>query len=137
MMDCKKINENLFLASASASKDFDGLKRIGITHIVCLAGKSWFPDSFVYFRQHFQDHEDQELMDYLPEIFKFLDSLGKNDKVMIHCQGGVSRSPTVVIGYLMYKEKLSYSDAYDKVRSIRPGIKIKKSFQDQLENMKV
>ena len=36
--------------------------------------------------------------------------------VLVHCLAGVSRSVTVTVAYLMYKNRLTLNDAYDHVR---------------------
>ena len=45
-----------------------------------------------------------------------------NKKVLVHCAAGISRSSTVVIGYLMYKWKLPLKTAFKICRDKRPGI---------------
>jgi protein-tyrosine phosphatase len=38
------------------------------------------------------------------------------DKVFVHCAAGMSRSATIVIAYLMWKQKMLLSDAIDFVK---------------------
>ena len=42
-----------------------------------------------------------------------------NGKVLIHCQAGISRSPTIVIAYLMKVNKLTMNNAYNEVKDKR------------------
>lgn len=53
--------------------------------------------------------------------------------VLVHCNAGVSRSSSIVIGYLMFREGLSFSDAYDQVKLARPSIRPNPGFYQQLE----
>ena len=55
-----------------------------------------------------------------------------NTSVLIHCQGGVSRSPTITIAYLMHLNKLTLKDAYDFVKTKRPCIAPNLNFMGQL-----
>jgi dual specificity MAP kinase phosphatase len=55
-----------------------------------------------------------------------------NSKVLVHCQAGVSRSPTIVIAYIMKKYSLNLNEAYSKVREMRPIIAPNLIFMSQL-----
>lgn len=54
-------------------------------------------------------------------FFQMEDEAIRNEsKVLVHCQAGVSRSPTIVIAYLMHKYNMRMNDAYARVRDMRP-----------------
>ena len=55
--------------------------------------------------------------------------------VLIHCQGGVSRSPTVTIAYLMHVNKQPFKEAYEFVKMKRPCIAPNLNFMGQLYEM--
>ena len=55
-----------------------------------------------------------------------------NAKVLVHCQAGISRSPTIVIAYLMKKEKKEFQTVYNEVKAIRPIIEPNFKFYIQL-----
>lgn len=62
-----------------------------------------------------------------------LESARENrSSVLVHCQGGVSRSPTVVISFLMHLKKLSLTEAYQFVKEKRPCIAPNLNFMGQL-----
>ena len=50
----------------------------------------------------------------------------------VHCKAGVSRSPTIVIAYLMYACRMSLSEAYSTVRAVRPVISPNLDFMGHL-----
>ncbi|MBS0616399.1 MAG: dual specificity protein phosphatase family protein [Verrucomicrobia bacterium] len=50
------------------------------------------------------------------------DALNADQKVLIHCRGGVSRSPTVLIAYLMKEFGVTHDQALNYVRSRRRGV---------------
>lgn len=61
------------------------------------------------------------------------DEIMRGNNVLIHCAQGISRSATVVIGYLMKYNKMSYSDAYQYVKAARSCIDPNPSFIEQLK----
>lgn len=65
-------------------------------------------------------------------FFPFIDRvLEKGETVLVHCAAGKSRSAGVVIGYLMYRQSLSFEEALGVVRKARPQVSTK--FEDQLK----
>ena len=54
--------------------------------------------------------------------FNFIDSNIYKTNVLVHCEKGISRSPTIVISYIMHKEKRIYSDILEQVRAKRKEI---------------
>ena len=116
--DCTEVLDKfLYLGNAKASKNYSCLKEIGITHIVNISGKQHFLSEFKYLRTYFEDSNESNLLENLEIIFKFIDEcFNENGKVFIHCMGGVSRSPAVVVGYLIHKNKISFEKAFDIVK---------------------
>lgn len=79
------------------------------------------------------DSCQQNLKQYFEEAFAFIDEAHEaNSKVLIHCQAGVSRSPTITIAYLMQHLGLSLVDAYSFVKRRRPIISPNLNFMGQL-----
>uniref|UniRef100_A0A7S4KPD3 Protein-serine/threonine phosphatase n=1 Tax=Paramoeba aestuarina TaxID=180227 RepID=A0A7S4KPD3_9EUKA len=60
-------------------------------------------------------HEFEETVELLHE------ALEENKRCLVHCMGGFSRSPTIVIAYLMRYRDLSLVDALHVVRLSRPN----------------
>lgn len=52
--------------------------------------------------------------------------------MLVHCVGGVSRSSTIVIAYLMLKHGFSLNDAYDYVKDKKSNISPNFNFMQQL-----
>jgi len=51
----------------------------------------------------------------------------------VHCMAGVSRSPSVVIAYLMHSEKLSFDQALSLLKHARPVVEPNCAFIYQLQ----
>jgi len=54
------------------------------------------------------DSSDENLSKLFETLFQIIDS---SNIICVHCSFGISRSPTVVIAYLMYKYKMFLDDA--------------------------
>ena len=60
---------------------------------------------------------------YFDECCNFIENaVTNNGKVYVHCRCGYSRSPTIVIAYIMKKKQLHFNEALDFVSSKRPCI---------------
>jgi hypothetical protein len=53
--------------------------------------------------------------------------------VLVHCAAGVSRSATVVLGYLMARQNLSLAAALQHLKEVRPWVSPNPGFMQQLE----
>jgi len=56
--------------------------------------------------------------DHIKKIFVFTDRIEDYGFLLLHCKAGISRSPAIAIGIMIYKG-MRYDEAYEYVRSIR------------------
>lgn len=56
----------------------------------------------------------------------------QNRNILVHCNAGVSRSASVIIGYLILVEGYSYVEAYNIVKNARNCIQPNTGFEKQL-----
>lgn len=69
-------------------------------------------------------------------LVKLIDTyINCNKQVLVNCWAGVSRSTTIVLAYLIYKNKWSVQDALSFVRSKRPIVNPNYGFIVQLYNL--
>lgn len=80
------------------------------------------------------DTVDEDLLAKLGEACDWIDEcISSNDGgVLVHCLIGQSRSASVVIAYIMRKEKLDFEAALAKVKRKRGIVKPNEGFQKQL-----
>lgn len=79
------------------------------------------------------DSSEQILSKFFDEAHRFIDEArGKKCNILVHCQAGISRSPTFAIAYLMRVSSLPLQDAYNLVKQCRPQTDPNLSFMGQL-----
>lgn len=73
-------------------------------------------------------------VEQLLEILRWIEErVREGKKVLIHCMGGLGRSGTVAVAWLMYSRGLSLREALMEVRRKRPGAV---ETQEQMEVLK-
>lgn len=82
------------------------------------------------------DNWSQPILHIIYQTADLIDKHIKNNKkVLVHCFGGVSRSASVVISYLMIKHNMSYEKAYMHVKIKRNIICPNPGFKRQLRSI--
>ena len=56
-----------------------------------------------------------------------------DQRVLVHCQAGQSRSAAIVLAYLMKYQDMSYEQAFERLRSVRPQVEPNVGFVRQLK----
>lgn len=134
------INDFMFLGSwrDSAEAAVPTLKANGITHILNLAREhsaEGEPDrhpDLVFTTIPMNDDHQEDFYERLLEAHRFINAAkGAGGKVLVHCRRGISRSPAIVISYLMRYNNLSYDEAYAFV-SQRRTISLNLAFREFL-----
>lgn len=140
--EMQEIIPGLFLgpyASAMKSK-LDTLLNTGITHIVCIRQsieanfvRPNFPHNFRYLVLDMADCPTENIIKYFKQTKEFIDEcLDNGGKVLVHGNGGISRSAAVVIAYVMEKCSLTSREAISCVRNRRFCISLNEGFLHQL-----
>jgi len=141
--DMQEILPGLFLGpyACAAKNKLPHLRSHGITHIICIRHvmeqkiiKPNFPDLFMYLVLDISDSYDQSIIPYLQLTRDFIDeAFQAQGKVLVHGNGGISRSGAIVIGYVMEKYEVPYKDAFEHVQSKRFCVNPNVFFAQQLE----
>ena len=122
----------LFLGDRVTASDLDRLTTLRITHILnCTEDVSNFFETssphLRYLRIPVNDRSEAaaEMASHFPRCVEFLDECRAcGGRALVHCRAGVSRSATIVIGYLMQLQRwdLKASLHYvDKRRFVQPN----------------
>ena len=132
-LDFKEIIPNkLYLGNNESAKNLQILQKHNITSILICGYflSEFFPGQFIYKTLEIQDNEYEIIINSLIKGIEFIES---NKTILVHCREGISRSSTIVIGYIMYKEKKSYNEAENFVREKKDDIKPNENFVKQLK----
>lgn len=128
------IIDNIYIGNID-SIDYNKLKELNITNII-ICGKNLKNDihnNFNHLEFLIDDSFEQNIIDHIKISNKYIDE-NKDKKILIHCYSGISRSASFVIGYLMYKLKLNFADAYNYIKKIYPKAIPNENFIKQLTN---
>ena len=134
-IDIDEIEEGKLWLGSFDLGNADALKELGITKILSVMDGD--PSNFSYKEKGFNqkiinimDFDSENIIQYFGECLNFIKG---NDKVFVHCAAGESRSATIVIAYLMWKNKMVFDKAYDFVKQKRPRIYPNFGFRQQLQ----
>lgn len=79
------------------------------------------------------DNFEQLLGKVFEEAYNFIEEARRNKcNILVHCNAGISRSPTIAIAYLMKWKHLHFQEAYQFVKRCRPQISPNLNFIGQL-----
>ncbi|CAO3608761.1 unnamed protein product [Cunninghamella blakesleeana] len=141
--EMQEILPGLYLGPLSVCRDKDYLRNFGITHILCILDMNELNlfkrtlEITTNFNSHIiqiADNQYQLLISHFPIGNKFIrEALHQGGKVLVCCNGGMSRSPCFVIAYIMECFKVDAREAYHFVQSKRLCINPNDSFKSQLK----
>jgi len=139
-----KIDEGLYLGDRCAAVDLPLLSEHGITHVVNCAEEL----SDIHYEQlHYRQYP---LLDgaYYPPLRPSLDdgvqyierAMERDGRVFVHCFAGISRSASIVAGYLMKKNCWTPDQAIEYIQKRRsiadPNEVFRPQLQDYYEHLK-
>ncbi len=113
-----RITDQIYLGDMIGASDGKLLKSINT--IVCLIADPY--KHFEHIRYHdlpIEDNRDYNIIDLFSKTDKIIKSSIKNgENVLIHCYNGVSRSVTILLGYLI-SEGISLLDGIQLIKKNR------------------
>lgn len=129
------IIDGLYVGSESNAKNLDELYSEQIRCIVNVTSHVplYHSGQFRYCQLPADDTQKQSILEYFDQAYTFIDqAIKNNEKVLVHCVAGISRSPAIVIGFLMRYAKMNMNDAYDFVKRKRSIVSPNLNFMGQL-----
>ena len=131
--DISQITNTIYLGNIDAAFNKKKLKQIGIKKILTVMeafGNHYSSNEFIHKSIDIEDNYQTNIIRYFKECFLFIEG---NDKIFVHCAAGMSRSPTIVIAYIMWKNKINLNKAIKIVKKKRPLNSPNDNFMNQLK----
>ncbi|KZT36601.1 phosphatases II [Sistotremastrum suecicum HHB10207 ss-3] len=128
----------LYLSDQYTATSPQILDDLGITHILSLTGSDIFLNTGDRFKRlwiRLEDISTENLSIRLPETTEFIKNAlagGETCRLLVHCVWGMSRSASVIIGYLIASQYMAYDDALAFVKARRPIVRPNRGFERQL-----
>lgn len=98
-------------------------------------------DGVTYHRLGLKDAIRSSVKTTIESAIKTIGDALKSNKgrgrILVHCSAGVSRSPTIVVAYLMKHRNMSLRTALGHVVRIRPQVSPNPGFIEQLKDMEM
>ncbi|XP_022102327.1 dual specificity protein phosphatase 19-like isoform X1 [Acanthaster planci] len=131
-----EVRPGLLFGSQDVATNLELLNQYKVTHILNVATgiSNVFPDNFIYKTVEILDLPGVEITGHFEECFEFIDSARDKGKALVHCNAGVSRAPSIVIGYIMSKEGASFQAVFEELKGLRPAIRPNDGFRQSLVN---
>ncbi|XP_051173777.1 probable dual specificity protein phosphatase DDB_G0283417 [Leptopilina boulardi] len=129
-----KIISGLYLSSQDPCLSEEILREHSIKNILSIGIQ--VPVKFDGIKYYFSELLDLPESNIFPTVKYCLEIIDKKrcfENILVHCNAGISRSPTIVIAYLMAREKLTFDIAFERVKNVRNRIKPNEGFVRQLK----
>ncbi|KGL74675.1 Dual specificity protein phosphatase 5 [Tinamus guttatus] len=125
----------LYLGSAYHASKCEFLANLHITALLNVSRRSSepFTDQYCYKWIPVEDSHAADISSHFQEAIDFIDCVRRaGGKILVHCEAGISRSPTICMAYLMKTKRLRLEEAFDYVKQRRSLISPNFGFMGQL-----
>mmetsp|Transcript_25200 Transcript_25200/g.65420 ORF Transcript_25200/g.65420 Transcript_25200/m.65420 type:complete len:279 (-) Transcript_25200:127-963(-) len=125
------IPDFLFLGSYDNASRAELLKAMGIRYIL-----NCVPTCQVLYKNSFTYHTASAMPPPLQECIDFIElARSEGAKILVHCMSGITRSPAIVIAYLMKLRGWKLVDSVKWVMERRPSVQLNADAVQQLISM--
>lgn len=136
-----EVRPELLLGEATHAKDVPLLLRLGVTHVLNVAGRDvqtgrdFYPVEISYMAVEAPDRKDYDLIGtHLTDCTEFVRGAAMGGgKVLVHCTLGVNRSATIIVAYLIQTDDThSLLDHIRSIKTVRGCLLTNTGFRTQL-----
>jgi predicted protein tyrosine phosphatase len=134
---CEVLPNFLFLGDLADAFDKEALAAQRITYVLSLTIDAETMENEAICAHKIvamTDSPDEDIGKHFDTCFNFIEKASASGgRVLIHCNMGVSRAPTIVIAFLMKNHNYSYPNALEYIKSKRPIVSPRLTFLFVLE----
>ena len=128
-----EIIKNLYLGNSQTPKKLELLKKYNIIAIINIsAGKILYPSEIEYLKINMTDSSESNISPHLDLVVEFIHKYISKGCVLVHCQGGISRSPAFIVAYLTKYHEMTVDTAVKYMKSKKKSITPKENFIDAI-----
>jgi protein-tyrosine phosphatase len=148
MADYSNIKQYIFIGNVTAAignyqtKEQDILEKENISVVISALTEEEYERHMIteedfpnieWYRLVIEDDPNENISIHFYKVHEIISkAIKENKNVLVHCSSGMSRSPTLVIAYLMIEYKLFYDEALKYVKGRRYIIQPNKGFIEKL-----
>ncbi|KAE8589335.1 hypothetical protein XENTR_v10017532 [Xenopus tropicalis] len=126
----------LYLGSAYHASRCEFLANLHITALLNVSRKSssdLCKEQYSYKWIPVEDNHTADISSHFQEAIDFIDTIKRaGGRVLVHCEAGISRSPTICMAYLMKTRRFRLEEAFEYIKQRRSLISPNFSFMGQL-----
>lgn len=135
-----EIINHLFVSDYKIANNLEWLNNNQITHIINTTKEidNKYPDKFEYFNLELSDSLNENLYPYLDNTYKYIDNtIKQKTNILIFSVEGKSRSISLIIYYLMNKNRQDFRIVYSFIKRKYKYANINKNFKKQLSDLSI
>jgi dual specificity phosphatase 12 len=124
-MSISKVEDGLYISDYKAASNKGLLKKLGIKAVVSMIPSKDTP-KFLGVRYYVfptEDRKDYDIAERATAAAKCVAAeRAAGNRVLVHCHAGISRSATVVMIYLMWRDDIGADGALKRLKKVRPQV---------------
>ncbi|XP_023259828.1 dual specificity protein phosphatase 12 [Seriola lalandi dorsalis] len=132
------VDPGLYIGTAADLNDRQALADAAVTHVLSVDSvdpAGLLPADGGFHRKwvNVLDEVTSDLLSHMDDCFLFIrEAVDGGRTAIVHCQAGRSRSATIVTAYLMKRHQLGFTEAYDRLKSVKQDVQVNTGFEEQL-----
>lgn len=128
-----QVAPGIYLGNKQAAANAELLALNGITAVCAIGARPYNHPGLVYHHISVEDDGASSILPFLEASCDFIHAQARQGAVLVHCKGGISRSPSLLVAYLMKHERLALSEAFEVCSLAQPAARCPENFQCDLE----